>query len=143
MREIEQNKQIENEKTGDTIPSFDVFAPIQEEAKSISASNNKPENYQDEELDITSRVSDIAWAERLQNVGLKSVFSVHVIIITYIWIGMVCIAVLVTMIANMCGNNGLSDAVLITALSSTSLSVVLGLLYRILRYLFNPSEKSH
>ena len=84
MREIEQNKQIENEKTGDTIPSFDVFAPIQEEAKSISASNNKPENYQDEELDITSRVSDIAWAERLQNVGLKSVFSVHVIIITYI-----------------------------------------------------------
>ena len=78
--------------------------------------------------------------ERSQNIGLKGRFATHVIVITYGWIFMVIACMVATGICAIFGREFLSDAVLITLLSATSLSAVLGLFCIILRYLFNPGK---
>ena len=79
--------------------------------------------------------------ERSQNIDLKGRFATHVIWITYGWMFMVICSVIATGICAIYGREFLSDAVLITLLSATSLSAVLGLFCIILRYLFNPRRQ--
>lgn len=128
-------------EAGEECPPFDIFEPIQEEAENISVDQERFDHFIDDEDDSLPQSGDIDWVERFQNVGLKDRFATHVIWITYGWMFMVICSVIATGICAIYGREFLSDAVLITLLSATSLSAVLGLFCIILRYLFNPRRQ--
>lgn len=88
---------------------------------------------------VQDKLEDI---EYRQNIDLKGRFANHVVVITYGWMIMVAGCVFETGICAIFGIKFLSDTVLITLLSATSFSVVLGLFCIILRYLFNSKKNN-
>lgn len=118
--------------------SENPFDAIQEDAKDFSDQGEYSDYKSPEDDEL--RVYDWDAMERSQNIGLKDCFATHVICITYAWMTMVIGSVIATGICAIHGRSFLSDAVLITLLSATSLSAVLGLFCIILRYLFNPRK---
>ncbi len=81
--------------------------------------------------------SDVDREERYQDMKWKDRYAQHVLCITYGWLGFLVLILLLNGILAAYGLSFLSDAVLITLISATSLSSILSLCCIILKYLFN------
>lgn len=120
--------------------SENPFDAIQEDAEDISEQSVGA--VYGISVDDELPVYDWDALERSQNIDLKGRFANHVVVITYGWMIMVAGCVFETGICAIFGIKFLSDTVLITLLSATSFSVVLGLFCIILRYLFNSKKNN-
>ena len=80
---------------------------------------------------------DLDREDHAQDIWLKRKFAKHVLIITYGWLIFLVLFFVASGIINACqGKPFASDAVLITLVSGTSLSVIIGMISIILRHLF-------
>lgn len=80
------------------------------------------------------RNNDLSNVDKAVNIWLKTIFASHVLIITYGWLFFLALMLIAVAVFNACNNRQLlSDSVLITLLSGTSL---MGLIAIILRSLF-------
>ena len=84
---------------------------------------------------------DLDKEDKAQDIDLKRKFANHVLWITYGWLGFLVVLFLFSGIANIFqGRPAVSDTVLITLVSGTSLSVIIGMLSIILRHLFTGKK---
>ena len=84
---------------------------------------------------------DLDREDHAQDIRLKEKFAKHVLIITYGWLIFLVIFFATSGIINACQEKSFSsDAVLITLVSGTSLSVIIGMLSIILRHLFTGKK---
>ena len=107
---------------------FDELLPEQE-----SSYENDPRPPAGDEL----KNRDLDMEDKAQDIGLKREFATHVLRITYGWLKFLASLFITSIVCNICqGRPGISDSVLIALVSGTSLSVIIGMLSIILRYLF-------
>ncbi len=111
---------------------FDELSPEQE-----SLYKNDPRPPAGDDL----KNRDLDKEDKAQDIGLKRKFANHVLGITYGWLGFLVVLFFFSGIANICqGRPAVSDTVLITLVSGTSLSVIIGMLSIILRHLFTGKK---
>ena len=85
---------------------------------------------------------DLDSVDHAQDIFLKKVLVENVLIITYVWLGFLIIFFMSSGACNAFqGKPWVSDAVLITLVSGTSLSVIMGMLSIILRHLFAGKQR--
>ena len=107
---------------------FDELSPEQE-----SLYKNDPRPPEGDDLENR----DLDREDHAQDIWLKKKFAKHVLRITYRWLHFLVIFFAVSGIINAYqGKAFASDAVLITLVSGTSLSVIIGMISIILRHLF-------
>ena len=84
---------------------------------------------------------DLDREDHAQDIWLKRKFAKHVLIITYGWLIFLVLFFVASGVSNAWqGKPFASDAVLITLVSGTSLSVIIGMLSIILRHLFTGKK---
>ena len=85
---------------------------------------------------------DLDKESQAQDITLKERIFFHVLVITYGWLFFLAVLFISTGIANIFqGHPCISDTVLVTLVSGTSLSVIIGMLSIILRHLFAGKKK--
>ena len=117
---------------------FDSFAELLGLLDNLS-SEEKSQHQKDPipPISYDSKNRDLEREDHAQDIWLKRKFANHVLRITYGWLCFLIIFFITAGIINAYqGKAFASDAILITLVSGTSLSVIIGMLSIILRHLF-------
>ena len=85
---------------------------------------------------------DLDRVDYAQDIELKKAFANHVLYITYGWLIFLVILFIISGIINTCqGHPFASDTILVTLVSGTSLSIIIGMLSIILRHLITGGKR--